>query len=345
MGILDAFTGKSLKKGYGNAANIALENRDENRSVLNQAFGQARNEITGGVDAAINTITGGRDAAGGQVQQYDVRALDALANGVTGAQGSLAMARGAAANQGDAYAPLEDLASGYGGGRDVLLDALGINGADGLGRATDAFGNSLQNDFEITQGLDAINRARNMRGGTVSGGNIDRDAMVFGQGLANSRSGQYLDRLTGLADRELSATGAAAAGRAGAAGLEAGLYGAEADLLAGGGVNAANLASLTGGRLAELTTNTSNNIGNLQANRAAGLADLALGRGSALVGENNRFADVNQTAAIGRAQADNQASANTLNFGINLAKLGAQAAGRFGGEPGGASGGGFGAGF
>lgn len=347
MGIFDAFTGSSLKKGYGNAANIAMEARDENMDYINQYFGQGRNELNNGTNAAINTISGGRDAAAGQVQSFDARALAALSGGVQGAQDQLALARGAAGQQGSAYAPLEALAGQYGQGRETYIDALGLNGQDGLGRAQDAFGSSLQNTFEIDQGLDAINRARNMRGGTVSGGNIDRDAMVFGQGLANSRSGQYLDRLAGLTDRELSATGAASAGRAGAASLEAGLYGAEADLLQGGGINAANLATQTGGRLSALTTDASNNVGNLQSSRASALANLALGQGSAIINENNRFADVNQTAAIGRGQADNQASANALNFGINLAKAGAQAAGGFGGGGGAGlpTGGGFGGGF
>jgi len=346
MGIFDALSGKSLKRAYGNAADVARDNRNLNATLLSGAFDTAGNELRFGAGHAINALNEGLASGRDTIEQYDARGLEALASGQSGAREQLALARGAAGRQGDAFSGLEALATSYGPGRQTYLDALGLAGEEGLGRARDAFGNTLQTDFEIDQGLDAINRARNARGGTVSGGNIDRDAMLFGQGLANSRTSQYLDRLAGLADRELAATGTAAGGRAQAAGLEAGLFGAEADLINQGGINAANLASQTGGRLTDLTTNTQTNIANLQTGLGQGLANLALGRGGALADVNNRFAEASQTASIGRGQADNQASANALNFGINIAKLGAGAAGSFGGgAPGVPTNSGFGGGF
>jgi hypothetical protein len=121
-----------------------------------------------------------------------------------------------------AYTPLADLASKYSSGTDMYLNALGLNGQSGADSATAAFQKGPGYDFTLNSGLDAINRRR-AAGGMLDSGNADQDATKFATGLADQTYGSWLDRLSGVNQNALSATGATAAGQAGA-------YGSLADL-------------------------------------------------------------------------------------------------------------------
>ena len=65
--------------------------------------------------------------------------------------------------------------------------------------------------FQLDQGLGAIDRSAASRGGLFSGATL-KAAQGYGQGLANQEYGTYLNRLSGLAG-----SGQAAAGQQGAA--------------------------------------------------------------------------------------------------------------------------------
>jgi hypothetical protein len=167
-----------------------------------------------------------------------------------------------------AFAPLSSLAQKYGAGTSLYLDALGTNGAAGNARATGAFQAGPGYQFTLDQGLNALNRRR-AAGGMLDSGNADLDAIKFGTGLADQTYGDWLTRLGGLVNPELSATSGAASGQAGIQG---------------------GLASLATNKASDLTnllgTTTSGLAGanNLQAQGEAAAARNLLGLGTSLLG-------------------------------------------------------------
>ncbi|WP_425909035.1 hypothetical protein [Nitrobacter sp. TKz-YC02] len=114
----------------------------------------------------------------------------------------------------ESFSPLSDLGKKYGGATDLYLDALGTNGSAGNARATGAFQAGPGYEFALDQGLNALNRRR-AAGGMLDSGNADLDAIKFGTGLADQTYGDWLSRLGGLVNPELSATSGAAVGTAG----------------------------------------------------------------------------------------------------------------------------------
>lgn len=149
------------------------------------------------------------------------------------------------------YQPLSDLAWQQGQGTTMLLNSLGLNGAAGGQTAWDAFQNANpQTQGAIDAGLEAINRRR-AAGGMLNSGNADADALKFAQNLQNQQYGNWQNSLAGLNNNAISATNAAAAGKAG-------IYGSLANL---GQQNASNLVGLN-----TTVTNGINNQNTQQAN-------------------------------------------------------------------------------
>lgn len=111
------------------------------------------------------------------------------------------------------YQPLADLGTKYGAATSSLLDALGVNGAEGSARATAQFQNNPGYTSAVDAGLDAINRRR-ATAGMLNSGNADIDALTFGQNLQNQQYNNYLSNLGSFINPELSATSGAATGTA-----------------------------------------------------------------------------------------------------------------------------------
>lgn len=120
------------------------------------------------------------------------------------------------------FQPLSDLATNYGAGSRLYLDALGVNGPGGNERATAAFTTSPGYQFNLDQGLEALNRRR-AAGGMLNSGNADADAIRYGSGLASGEYTNWLQNLGGVNNNALTATNAAATGKAGVYGGLAGL--------------------------------------------------------------------------------------------------------------------------
>jgi hypothetical protein len=139
------------------------------------------------------------------------------------------------------YQSLSDLAGQYGQGTQMYLNALGLNGQAGSDAARASFQTSPGYQFNLDQGLEAINRRR-AAGGMFNSGNADVDAQRFGAGLASSEWNPWLSNLSGLNSNALTATNAAAAG-------QAGIYGSQA-----------NLAQQNAGNLVGLNTTVTNGI-------------------------------------------------------------------------------------
>lgn len=91
-------------------------------------------------------------------------------------------------------------------GSALYPDALGVNGAEGSARARDAFTTSPGYQFQLDQGLQALDRRRAASGGFSSGG-ADLDTLAFSQGLASQDWNNWLDRVTGGVDRATGALG------------------------------------------------------------------------------------------------------------------------------------------
>lgn len=125
------------------------------------------------------------------------------------------------------YDSLANLASQYRGASDLYMNALGVNGADAARTAQQSFTNNPGYEAAIDAGMSAINRRR-AAGGMLGSGNADLDALKYGQNLQNQQYGSWLDRLSGLNQNALAATGTAAAGQAGAYGALSDLYGQDA---------------------------------------------------------------------------------------------------------------------
>jgi hypothetical protein len=326
MGIFDALTGaaghqaaqnqrNTLGAIIPNLAQTGQTGYGQAQTALQQGFAGARDDLTGGYFNGTGAINTGASGAQGYLDQ-----------GQAGAFGQLGQARSDLTANGGAFAPLSALAGRYGQGAGLYADALGINGAGGNQRAQDAFTPSMSYNFNMDQGLEALNRRRNMAG-TLNGGNADRDAQIFGSGLASREMGSWLDRLQGFNPLELSATQGAATGNQ-----------ANNNTLAGLGVAGAGLANTGGQNRAAVSAAQGNSLADLAMASARGQAGLDTGEGGALAGNytggaqnwqsvfQNALKPWNETHAAD-ANASNQASANSLKLGMDLAKLAAGAGG------------------
>lgn len=162
----------------------------------------------------------------------------------------------------------EDL-SGYGKtGATAYSNALGLGGQEGVDSARNMFQTSPGYQFQMDEGLKAINRLANSRG-MLSSGNNTQDLLRFSQGLANQDYWNWLNQLSGFPGIQQNAASGlsnVAAGKSNAA--------------LGTGSNLANLSG-TGANLAY-----QNALNQYAANQAgsANMWNAILGLGSGLVG-------------------------------------------------------------
>lgn len=146
-----------------------------------------------------------------RLAQLKTEGMGQLDTGRTGALGALESAKGY-------YDPLKSLGEKYGAGSSLYMDSLGVNGPAGNANAVNAFQAGPGYQWGVDQSLDALDRRASSRGMLASGNNTI-DTLGTVHGLANREYGGWQDRLGGLINPELSATGASATGLAG---LEAG---------------------------------------------------------------------------------------------------------------------------
>lgn len=182
-------------------------------------------------DSITDIFTGqpAKDAAAKNttlLQQNQTAGTTTLQGGQTGALGALTTAGGM-------YAPL---AQKYGGATSLGLDALGVNGAAGNTRATDAFHAAPGYQYSVDQSLDGINRHAAAGGGPAIGGNTlaalsDRAGSMADQGYQT-----WLNNLNGYVSPELSAV----SGQAGAEAAKAPVYTGTANSIANLGTNTTN---------------------------------------------------------------------------------------------------------
>jgi hypothetical protein len=170
------------------------------------------------------------------------------------------------------YGKASDLYSGlissYGGGAGAYGDATGANGAAGTARARTNFQADPGYNFQMDQGLQALQRTH-AAAGNLSSGNADTDTLKFSQGLADQSYGNYVSRLAPYLGAQAGAVG-------GAANVAAGLgQGLNQSYQGQGG--AANTTATTIGNNNAGAEMNNYAVGKNQLNGLLGVASLAAG--------------------------------------------------------------------
>jgi hypothetical protein len=174
---------------------------------------------------------------------------------------------------GSYYAPLS---AKYGAGTNLYLDSLGVNGAGGNTRATDAFKAGPGYDWRVSQALDQTNRAAAATG-SLAGGNTLAALSDRAGNMASQEYGGWQDRLAGLISPEM----AAVSGQAGAEAGKVPVYQGTANSIANLGTSTANGVASQNTQQANAETAASGNLWNFG---LQGLTALASGGGTSLLG-------------------------------------------------------------
>lgn len=239
-------------------------------------------------NAAATGIYQGRDLSNGVLES----AMGSIADGAGLARGDLTTgAANATGLLNDAGAVYNPLVTGGGAAYSRLLDATGANGAEGSDRASAAFRAAPGYTYARDEALGAVARAAGARG-DLAGGNATTDLLKTATGLADQGWQSYIGNLSGL----MGGYQTGLAGQAGALTGQAGVAGNLGSALAGVDTGAAGARAGIQGAIA----------GN---NYNAGTA--VAGQGTQIAGS---IADTLQKGA----QAQNQASANSLGLISNL---------------------------
>lgn len=112
-------------------------------------------------------------------------------------------------NYGNAQGLYSGLISSYAPGAGAYGDASGANGAAGYDRARANFQANPGYQFQMDQGLQALNRTH-AAAGNLNSGNADADTLKFATGLANQSYGSYLAGLQPYLQGQSNATQGAA---------------------------------------------------------------------------------------------------------------------------------------
>jgi hypothetical protein len=113
-------------------------------------------------------------------------------------------------NYANAVAPFTDVFNSSTAGANAYGDATGANGTAGQARAKSNFQTDPGYQFQLDQGLQAIDRGAAARGMNTSG-NLLTAEQQYGTGLANQSYGQYVSRLQPYLGQQTSAAGGIAA--------------------------------------------------------------------------------------------------------------------------------------
>jgi hypothetical protein len=147
---------------------------------------------------------------------------EGLRAGETKAYGALDAGYGTASGLYDkARVPFSDLYAKGSKGYDTYLDATGVNGAEGIGRAGDLYKSLPGYSAGQTMGLDMLERRAAARG-DLGGGNTSADTIKFASDYDSTKYKDFLASLSGNA----GVASSAAAGQGALYGSQAGMAGA-----------------------------------------------------------------------------------------------------------------------
>ena len=187
---------------------------------------------------AANTVDKGYKKGYKQATKQLNRGFKGLKADYAKAMDSIATGADTSLGYYDGFQPGIDAASG------LYSDAIGVNGAEGNARAEGAFTVSPGYEFQVNQGLDAIDRRAASRGMLASGNN-QIDTLGYAGGLAKQEYGSWLDRLAGQQGIGVGIAGAKAGLTTGAATQNAAVRTGLGDVKMGLGERKADLGYAT----------------------------------------------------------------------------------------------------
>lgn len=315
MGVFgDLFNGDSQKDAAAATRSYLNLVKQQQSPMIDDAFVRSTGYLTDYGTQARNALTQGYNAGVGAVNTGATDAQGYITSGAGAANGYLEGAKGA-------YTGLNQLGSKYGAATSLALNALGANGAQGQTDARSAFTAGPGYNFNLDQGLEAINRRR-AAGGMLNSGNADRDAQVYGAGLASQEYDKWMQSLLGFTNPELSATSGAATGLAGLGRDQASLANstgtAQAGIAQQRAAMLADLGNRYGTNTAGTFTSEGQNLSNVAQQRAQMFQQLALGIAPQFT---KTYKD--------EADASTAASANAFNLGKEVLTTGAKFIGGF----------------
>lgn len=169
----------------------------------------------------------------------------ALISGVTGSKQSGAISTG----QQQANAVLAPYSDTGVKSNTQTADLLGLNGQDAADKAMTTFQASPGYDYQVKQGLRAVDAGAAASGMLRSGATLKAE-QTLGSNLANQDFGNYISRLNSLSNYGITAAGGQASTDTSAAGQQASIYGSEGSNIGkavGGGITNSLTALGTGG--------------------------------------------------------------------------------------------------
>ncbi len=230
-------------------------------SAGRKASQAANKQIAEGLGIASGQINDAKNSAAGYLNQNP----DIYQDSYGKAQGLLDSAYGDAKAQ--AQGALEAYNPFYNTGiqaNNAYANAMGLNGAEGYNSAMQNFRTGPGYQFQMDQGLDAINRTAAARGGLASGNNTI-DLLKYAQGQADQSWNNYLAGLNNQVNTGMQAANGAANAKQGLSSLAMNYGGQGAqiaqglgDRLAGNNTNLAANEMSAGSNIAGMTSNAYN---------------------------------------------------------------------------------------
>jgi hypothetical protein len=255
---------------------------DANRAALG-TYGSTTGDIYNAYGTgATGAIQGGAASSLGALGTGLTSSLSALNTGLTGAQA-------AGQREVGAYGPLSTLGSQYGDAVNSYYNALGLRGPAGTAQTQQQFTTSPGYQFQVDEATKNAMASASRLGIAGSGNTLDA-IRSRAQGFAGTEYQNYLDRLAGFVNPQLSATTAAATGTAGAnqnlANINLTGYG---NIAGAYGTNATQQAGIYTGAAGDV----SNIMGNVATGRAQSARDIVQGN----IASNNQVAQAAQQDA------------------------------------------------
>ncbi len=225
--------------------------------------------------AANKELNDGYNKAVGQLDTAKAASADYLNSNRDVYQGAYDNAKGLMDSAyGDARAQTADIAAGYqpyaNSGQQAntaYSNAMGLNGAEGYNQAMQQFRTGPGYQFQMDQGLDALNRTAAARGGLASGNN-SVDLMKYAQGMADQSWQQNLGNLNNQANMGMQATNGIANAKQGQAQLAMNYGSQGAQLAQGYGTQMAGINNTLAGN----ETNYGNTVSGMSTNLAGQMA-------------------------------------------------------------------------
>lgn len=348
--LTNAFTGAPAAQANQNIQDAFARLGSNVTNLANTGVSTGTNALLAGRTGALGSVGTGVTTARGDVSGALPPALAALYRGQDlgaaalggGTDQSLADLRSGVTNAVGAYSPLMTAATSYGGYGDnaarMYSDALGLNGPEGIARATAAFQTSPGYDWTKDQAIQGAVRGANVGGGAFGGNTLDAVTRLASN-LGNQEYGSWLDRTLKQAQLysplqvdALKAYGSGAGnayltGGTGTANIRTGAAKSLADLYSGTGANAANLYTGTGKSLADLAYGGGTTGAGIYTSTGGNIANLIDSLTRQQIGFNQAQLAPTAKGFEDQAQAEMLGSQNLWNFAGNLATLGAKGVG------------------